>query len=217
MPLRAEDVYAGPLLARALGVLARDAWPALLVSLLLVGGLAVGVSLLPPLAPLPAFGVGATYRGLVSLVGVLVSGHVTWLVLRRSASLAPRAILRVVATTLLVGLALVLGLALLVVPAIVIGCMLGLAAPIAVGEGQGPLEALRRSYFVTRGHKSVLFALGMAHLGLGALAHGLAVALFGQTLTAQLVAASLDGLIISWQAVALALLYLELSRRAVVP
>jgi hypothetical protein len=50
-----------------------------------------------------------------------------------------------------------LGMLLLVVPGIILGCAAAVTIPACVAEGKGPIESLRRSFALTRGHRLELF------------------------------------------------------------
>jgi hypothetical protein len=63
-----------------------------------------------------------------------------------------------VASGLLVYLAILAGLVLLVIPGIIVACALSAALPSVVVERIGPIQALRRSWVLTRDHRFTIFA-----------------------------------------------------------
>lgn len=65
---------------------------------------------------------------------------------------------------LLTGLAILGGTLLLVVPGIIVGCGMALAIPALVSERLGPVEAIRRSWALTRGHRGAIFLAGVVLL-----------------------------------------------------
>ena len=65
---------------------------------------------------------------------------------------------RIIALTFLTGCVVFLGLLLLVIPGIIIACGLALSATSLVLENlSGPIGAMQRSWFLTRGHRGKLF------------------------------------------------------------
>lgn len=68
--------------------------------------------------------------------------------------------------SVLAGAATIIGLVLLVVPGIIIGIMLGFSLYIVVDKGSKPIDAMRESIELTKGHRWNLFLLGLALLGI---------------------------------------------------
>ncbi len=72
--------------------------------------------------------------------------------------------------SILVGIGVVLGLIALIVPGIILAIMWHFFGYVIVeNPGIGPIDAMRRSAEITRGHRWQLFGLGIALLGLNIL------------------------------------------------
>jgi hypothetical protein len=79
-------------------------------------------------------------------------------------------------------LATILGFVLLVVPGVIVGVMLSASVPVAVREGLGVVESLRRSAELTKGHRLTLlgaFAVPIAALVIGITASAFIFMAFG--------------------------------------
>lgn len=73
------------------------------------------------------------------------------------------------AVSVLVGAAVILGLILLIVPGIIIGIAFGFSLYIVIEQELSPLDAMRASAALTKGHRWDLFLLGLALLGINIL------------------------------------------------
>jgi hypothetical protein len=76
------------------------------------------------------------------------------------------------------------GMLLLIVPGIIIGCAVGVAIPAVVVERIGPIDAIKRSWRLTHGHRLTFFAASFV-LGLVVSAANMAIQ-FGATLFGRL-------------------------------
>jgi uncharacterized membrane protein len=81
----------------------------------------------------------------------------------------PRSFWKYVAASVLAGLATIVGLILLIVPGIIIGIMVAFATYIVIDLDLGPIEAIKHSAALTKGHRWHLLRLGLALLGLNIL------------------------------------------------
>jgi hypothetical protein len=63
-----------------------------------------------------------------------------------------------VGVALLSGVGTLLGLMFLIVPGIIVSVLWSVSAPIVIAEGKSPLQALKRSVDLTRGHRWLIFA-----------------------------------------------------------
>jgi hypothetical protein len=84
--------------------------------------------------------------------------------------------LPVVGTGLLVGLVIFAGLIMLIVPAIIFACILYVATPAAVVEATSPVDSMKRSAFLTKGHRWTVFVISLV-LGLISGAVGLIISM----------------------------------------
>ena len=73
------------------------------------------------------------------------------------------------AAQVIVGLAVVLGLVLLIVPGIMLALGLMFTSYLVIDKKRGPIEALKESWRITKGHKWQLFLFVLAILGLNIL------------------------------------------------
>ena len=64
--------------------------------------------------------------------------------------------------SLLTGIAVLIGLVLLIVPGIIVGIMLMFVGYLVIEEKLGPIEAMKRSAALTKGHRWKLFQLALA-------------------------------------------------------
>ena len=71
--------------------------------------------------------------------------------------------------SILAGAATIIGLILLIVPGIIIGIMLGFSLYIVIEKESKPIDAMRESIALTKGHRWNLFLLGLALLGINIL------------------------------------------------
>jgi hypothetical protein len=85
-----------------------------------------------------------------------------------------RRLLPVVAACVAAGAMVCAAFLLLIVPAFVVGCAVTVTVPTAVIERIGPIEAVRRSWALTRDHRLVIFG---AWLAIGAVSFGANMAL----------------------------------------
>ena len=74
-----------------------------------------------------------------------------------------------IASTLIAGVAVVMGLILLIVPGIIMMLRLWFVGFVLVDERTGPIDAIQRSWDITRGHTMDLLVLFIALLGLNIL------------------------------------------------
>jgi hypothetical protein len=81
-------------------------------------------------------------------------------------------LLPLVGAGIIAGFLILLGTAALIVPGIVIGCALIATVPVVVAERLGPIEAIRRSWSLTRGHRGAIFLAG---LGISLISFGINV------------------------------------------
>jgi uncharacterized membrane protein len=89
----------------------------------------------------------------------------------------PRPFWKYVATSIAAGLATIIGLILLIIPGIIIGIMVAFSTYIVIDTGMGPIEAIKHSAELTKGHRWHLLRFGLALLGVNIL--GLAVLIVG--------------------------------------
>jgi membrane-anchored glycerophosphoryl diester phosphodiesterase (GDPDase) len=147
----------------------------LLVPIFVVGvvaGIAIPIAIrrgaLPPGARWPFFVFGAVLVVGVLLFTVIQTGaltygtvqHLSERPVRFGAMLAAgfRRAMPLVATGVLAYLAILVGLVLLVIPGIIVACALSAALPSVVVERIGPIQALQRSWALTRDHRFTIFA-----------------------------------------------------------
>lgn len=81
----------------------------------------------------------------------------------------PQPFWRFLGAELLAGIIIFIGFLLLVVPGIIAAIGLGFAPYSVIDRGKGPVEALKDSWNITKGHKGQLFLFGLALLGLNLL------------------------------------------------
>lgn len=186
-PPLARRFTAGALISRTLSAWWRHAGAFTLMSVVVYAplsaamGVAFGaaVSAQPASPPGPAFlakagaGLGAAWVLTVALA-VVQAGAVTYATVRHLKGERARAgemlgaglrrLLPVLATALLVWLAVAGATLLLVVPGVVLLVATSVAIPAAVVERPGAVAAFRRSLALTRGHRWPLFAAGLAVL-----------------------------------------------------
>ncbi|MEO6536442.1 MAG: DUF975 family protein [Candidatus Paceibacterota bacterium] len=80
----------------------------------------------------------------------------------------PYPYLKFVATSLLVGLVVVVGL-ILIIPGIIAGVIFGFSLYIIIEENLNPIDAMRKSAQLTKGNRMQLFVLGLALIGINIL------------------------------------------------
>jgi hypothetical protein len=107
--------------------------------------------------------VGSIFLGSLCDAAIL---HATFQYLRgqpvsayKSVSIGFRRIFVVLILSVLTMIAVMAGLLLLVIPGLIIATMLLVTIPVAVVEGLGPFESLRRSVALTKGYRLALFGL----------------------------------------------------------
>jgi len=114
------------------------------------------------------FGLGSVLLWLVSIVAAaLLSGSLVYAVVdlqRAGGSSAGECLARglkslpkVFAVSLLQSIVTWVGFILLIVPGVIFSLMSAVCVPAAVVEGLGPVEALKRSYELTKGYKGLIF------------------------------------------------------------
>jgi hypothetical protein len=74
-------------------------------------------------------------------------------------AVAARRFLPMFGVALAVGILVFLGIVLLLVPGVIVGCMYFVAAPVCIAERAGVGASLRRSRFLTKGHRWQIFAV----------------------------------------------------------
>ena len=67
---------------------------------------------------------------------------------------------------LVLAVSVIIGLILLIVPGIIVGIMFGFACYLVIERGLGPIEALKESMRITKGHRWDLFVLALACVGI---------------------------------------------------
>jgi hypothetical protein len=183
----AEALSPGRVIRLTAEIIRRDAEVYLLLALLLSGLPACLTSLLAPAAVDPAaeaaISGGDLLRDLwVNLAAVVLSGvlqvlliHRAWsaaegqpLPLRASIDRALRLLPALLVLMLLEGLAVGMGLVLLLVPGVILLCCWAVSLPVLAVEPAGPLQALRRSAEMTRGHRWQVLTLGLMFVGVNA-------------------------------------------------
>ena len=181
----AETLSPGRIIRLTAEMIRRDAEVYLLLALLLAALPAWLTGLLAP-APLDPEAVltnGELLRAFwVNLLAVVLSGvlqvvliHRSWhaerghpLPLRASIDRALRLLPALLGLLLVEGLAIGLGLTLLLVPGIILLCCWSVSLPVLAVEPSGPLQALRQSTEMTRGHRWQVLTLGVMFVGLNA-------------------------------------------------
>jgi uncharacterized membrane protein len=93
----------------------------------------------------------------------------------------PRPFWKYLAASVLAGLATIIGLILLIVPGIIIGIMVAFTTYVVIDTGMGPIEAMKHSAELTKGHRWHLLRFGLALLGLNIL--GLIAVIVGLLVT----------------------------------
>jgi uncharacterized membrane protein len=83
--------------------------------------------------------------------------HVSW-----NDLWAPNYFLPMLGTMILQGICIVVGLILLIVPGIIVALMLAFSQLIVVDQGKMPIEALKESFHLTKGHLWQLFLFALA-------------------------------------------------------
>ncbi len=81
----------------------------------------------------------------------------------------PKPFWRYVGVSIVGGTAILLGLVLLIVPGIIIALAFSLSGLLVIEKGLGPIEALKESVRLTKGHRFDLFKLSLANLGINIL------------------------------------------------
>ena len=81
----------------------------------------------------------------------------------------PKPFWRYAGVSILGGVAILLGLVLLIVPGIIIALAFSLAGLLVIEKGLGPVEALKESVRLTKGHRLDLFRLSLANIGINIL------------------------------------------------
>jgi uncharacterized membrane protein len=81
----------------------------------------------------------------------------------------PKAFLPYLAVKIMTTIAVLIGLVFLIVPGIVLALMFIFATYLVVDTGKGPIEALKESSRITKGHKWGLFVLMLALIGINIL------------------------------------------------
>jgi hypothetical protein len=112
---------------------------------------------------------GGLLYWLLSVVGAaLLSGSLVYAVvdLQRTGAASAReclarglkALPKVFIVTLLSGVIALVGYVMLIVPGVIVSLMLAVSVPVAVVEGLGPIDSLKRSKELTDGYKGLIFA-----------------------------------------------------------
>jgi hypothetical protein len=232
----AETLSPGRVIRLTAEMIRRDAEVYLLLALLLS---ALPAWLTGLLAPVPAdpevvlTGADLLRDLWVNLPAVVLSGvlqvvliHRAWsaaegraLPLRASLDRALRLLPALLVLMLVEMLAVGVGLALLLVPGLILLCCWAVSLPVLAVEPSGPVQALRRSTEMTRGHRWQVLTLGVMFIGLNAAV--LIVAWFLTTLLllagplsvlAVIVTGLANGVLSVLTAIGMTALYRELAR-----
>lgn len=78
----------------------------------------------------------------------------------------PHGFLRFAGASLVAGLAIVVGFILLIVPGIILSILFMFVGYLVIDRGLGPIEALKESARMTKGHRMELFLFGLALIGI---------------------------------------------------
>lgn len=81
----------------------------------------------------------------------------------------PKPFWRYAGVSILGGVVIILGLVLLIVPGIIIALAFSLSGLLVIEKGLGPIEALKESVRLTKGHRLELFKLSLANIGINIL------------------------------------------------
>ena len=81
----------------------------------------------------------------------------------------PKPLWRYLAGQILTGIIVVIGLILLIVPGVIAALGLMFTSYLVVDKGRGPIEALKESWRITKGHRMQLFVLVLAIVGINIL------------------------------------------------
>jgi hypothetical protein len=143
----------------------------------------------PPPAPgaLPTFNPWAFLAMPVGIVcSTIAAGAITYGVVQdlrdgqvsigEAIAIAARRFLPMFGVALAFGILVFLGAILLIVPAFIISCMYFVAAPVCIAERAGVGASLRRSRFLTKGHRWQIFGAYLLILVLGLIAAGVIAA-----------------------------------------
>jgi hypothetical protein len=150
----------------------------------------------PPAAPgaLPAFNPWAFLALPVGIVcSTIATGAITYGVVQdlrdgpvsigEAIAVAARRFLPMFGVALAVGTLVFLGMILLVVPGFIVACMYFVAAPVCIAERAGVGASLRRSRFLTKGHRWQIFGASLLIVVLGLIVAGvIAAAVVGTAL-----------------------------------
>lgn len=135
-------------------------------------------ALLSPQEDAAVSGVSVLLSVLSAAVGILVEMGLVTFSLRvhdnvESAKIQdlwnPKPFLWYLIAQILVGLSVIIGLVLLIVPGVIIALAFMFSSYLIVDKGRGPIEAIKESWRVTKGHKWELFLLVLAIIGLNIL------------------------------------------------
>lgn len=111
----------------------------------------------------------------LGLIAFVLKAHDDVMSVRIADLWHPKAFLPYLAVKIMTTIAVLAGLVLLIVPGIIVALTLIFATYLVVDTGRGPIEALKESARITKGHKWALFMLMLALIGiniLGVLALG---------------------------------------------
>lgn len=120
-----------------------------------------------------------------------------------------------VAVSLLVGVMVFVGLVAFVLPGLVLLAMLLLATPVAVLEKAGPLQAIRRSFQLSAGHRARIFGIAALAYVIASLIGTVVLAVvpagttIGSAVTGLLVQSVVSAVTVPWTAAVVALLYVD--------
>ena len=126
-------------------------------------------------------------------------------------AIAARRFLPMFGVALVVGILWLLGLILLVVPGFIVVCMYFVAAPVCIAERAGIGASLRRSRFLTKGHRWQIFGAFLLILILGLIAAGVifeAISMFGSI--ARIVQNAVQAIFATFNAVLAGVFYYQL-------
>jgi len=222
-PAFEQDLSAGSLVSRSLSLWWKNIWRFAGISaivfvpvVLVAGGLGVGFALghgpVPTGAPAaqrgPILSLLAVVVPLLIVAGVVQMGALTYGAVQHLGGRPVRfgamlsagfgRLLPLIGAGIVTALLVWVGFLLLVVPGIIIACGLAATIPAVVAERKGPIEALRRSWGLTRGYRGKIFLAGLVllliQIGLNLVSNlfslvpilGVLAALFVQVLTMSL-------------------------------
>jgi len=185
-PAFGQELSAGSLLSRSLSVWWKNLWRFAGISaivfvpvVLLAGGLGVGLLRANGVAQAgaprgPIIALIAIVIPLLIVAGVVQMGGLTYGAVQHLSGRTVQfgamlsagfgRLLPLIAAGVVMAVLVWVGLLLLVVPGIFIACALAATIPVVVAERKGPIDAIKRSWGLTRGHRGKIFLAGLVLL-----------------------------------------------------